>query len=252
MTTSTIPNTNAVPTRSHEFWLGFRDTIPLVVGAIPFGLIFGALAVTSGLSPIATIGMSLFVFAGSSQFIAVNMVAAGAAFPVIWLTTLVVNLRHALYSATLAPHVKHLPQTWLLPLGFWLTDETFVVVANHFQENEPTPYKHWYYFGSAIFMYVNWNIWTVIGIVAGQSIPDPGRFGLDFALIVTFIGMLIPMIKTRPIFASVIAASIAAVIFNPLPNNIGLLIAAVIGVIVGITVENLQPPQVHVTAENAE
>lgn len=245
MTTATIPDAQ---TRSREFWHGFRDTIPLVIGAIPFGLIFGALAVTSGISPAGAMGMSLFVFAGSSQFIAVNMIAAGAAMPVIWLTTLVVNLRHALYSATLAPYVKHLPQTWLLPLGFWLTDETFVVVANHFQDHENAPYRHWYYFGSAIFMYVNWNIWTVIGIVAGQSIPDPGRFGLDFALIVTFIGMVIPMIKNRPIFASVIAASIAAVIFHPLPNNIGLLIAAVIGVVVGITVENMLPPQ---TAESA-
>ena len=229
MTPVTLPTTGAVPTRSREFWLGFRDTIPMVIGALPFGLIFGALSITSGLSVGATMGLSLFVFAGSSQFIGVNLVAAGAAMPVIWLTTFVVNLRHALYSATLAPYAKKLPQTWLLPLGFWLTDETFVVVANHYQEGAESPYKHWYWFGSSIFMYVNWNFWTLIGIIAGQSIPDPSRFGLDFAMIVTFTGMVITMIKSRPILASVIAAGVASVVFKPLPNNIGLLIAAVIG-----------------------
>ncbi|MFN8529527.1 MAG: AzlC family ABC transporter permease [Anaerolineae bacterium] len=231
------------PTRSREFWAGSRDTIPMLVGAAPFGLIFGALAVTSGLSPVAAQAMSLFVFAGSSQFIGANLVATGAVLPVIWLTTFVVNLRHALYSATLAPYVKRLPQIWLIPLGFWLTDETFVVVAKHYQEGPDSPAQHWYYFGSAIWMYVNWNFWTFLGIVAGQRIPDPARFGLDFALIVTFIGMLIPMIKNRPVLACVITAGVSAVLLNPLPNKLGLLIATVIGVVVGITVENQLPPE---------
>ncbi|MDX2163780.1 MAG: AzlC family ABC transporter permease [bacterium] len=235
------PSTPAPATRSREFWAGFRDTIPLVVGAVPFGIIFGALAVTNGLSPLAAIGMSLFVFAGSSQFIGSNLYGAGAALPLIVLTTFVVNVRHALYSATLAPYVRNLPHVWLVPLGFWLTDETFVIVARHYQEPGDVRYKHWYYFGSAIFMYVNWNVCTLIGIIAGQSIPDPARLGLDFALIVTFIGMVIPSITTRPILASVIAASIAALIFNPLPNNLGLMVAAIIGVIVGVVVENRLP-----------
>lgn len=237
------------PTRSREFWAGSRDTIPMLVGAAPFGLIFGALAVTSGLSPVAAQAMSLFVFAGSSQFIGANLVATGALLPVIWLTTFVVNLRHALYSATLAPYVKRLPQIWLIPLGFWLTDETFVVVAKHYQEGAESPYKHWYYFGSAIWMYVNWNFWTFLGIVAGQRIPDPARFGLDFALIVTFIGMVIPMIKNRPILACVVTAGASAVLLNPLPNKLGLLIATVIGVVVGITVENQLPPEPAHTQE---
>ncbi len=243
MTPQTHTLTGSAPiasTRAREFWLGFRDTLPLMIGASPFGLIFGVTAVTNGLSAWAAMGMSLFVFAGSSQFIAANLVAANAALPVIWLTTFVVNLRHALYAATLAPHMKHLPQTWVAPLGFWLTDETFVIVARRYQEPDETPYKHWYYFGSALFMYVNWNVWTLIGVIAGSSIPDPARLGLDFAMIVTFIGMVVPMITTRPILFSVITASVASVVFKPLPNNIGLLIAAILGVIAGVIVENRQ------------
>src|SRR5512135_2810064 len=109
-----------------EFLAGAKATFPLIVGAIPFGIIFGALAAASGLSFAATAAMSAFVFAGSAQFIAVGLVAAGTGWPFIVLTTFVVNLRHMLYSATLAPHVKRLPQRWKIPLAFWLTDETFV------------------------------------------------------------------------------------------------------------------------------
>jgi 4-azaleucine resistance transporter AzlC len=231
--TQTIP----LPTRKAEFWAGFRATIPLVIGAIPFGIIFGAMAVTSGISPLGVLGMSLFVFAGSSQFIAANMVAGNAAVSFIILATFVVNLRHSLYSATLAPYMKHLPQTWLAPLGFWLTDESFVVVVQRFQQADESPYKHWFFLGSAVFMYVNWQLSTIIGIVAGQSIPDPAAWGLDFALVVTFIAMLTPMLVSRPMLLAALAAGIVAVLTNGLPNKLGLIIAAVVGILVGVWAE---------------
>ena len=113
-----------------EFLTGVRDTFPLIVGAIPFGIIFGTLSIAAGLSVAATLAMSAIVFAGSAQFIAVGLVAAGSGWPIIVLTTFVVNLRHALYSATLAPFVSKLPHRWQIPLAFWLTDETFAVVVD--------------------------------------------------------------------------------------------------------------------------
>ncbi|MBL8132523.1 MAG: AzlC family ABC transporter permease [Anaerolineae bacterium] len=220
-----------------EFIAGVRATIPLEIGAAPFGMIFGALAVTSGMTPAAAQGMSLFVFAGASQFIGVNLLAAGTALPVIVLTTFVVNLRHALYAATLAPHVRHLPQRWLMPLGFWLTDESFVVVANHYNEPGDPRYRHWFYLGSALLMYLNWQLWTLVGIIAGSAIPDPTRWGLDFAMVVTFIGMIIPTIKNRPMLAAVVAAGVVAALANPLPNKFGLILAALCGVAAGVIVE---------------
>jgi 4-azaleucine resistance transporter AzlC len=185
--------------------------------------------------------MSLFVFAGSAQFLATALVASGTPLPVIVLTTFVVNVRHALYSATLAPYLKHLSQKWLAPLGFWLTDETFVITAAHYQSTPNAPHKHWYQLGSSIAMYINWQFWTFVGIVAGSTIPNPSSWGLDFALSVTFIGMIIPMIKNRPVLAAVIVAAVTAVLAYPLPNNLGLLIAALLGVVAGVVVESLAP-----------
>ncbi|MCJ7702408.1 MAG: AzlC family ABC transporter permease [Anaerolineales bacterium] len=232
-------NASQPPSRKTEFWNGVKATFPLVVGAIPFGIIYGALAVTSGLSARATLGMSLFVFAGSSQFIAAGLVASGAGVGTIVMTTFIVNLRHALYATTLAPHMKHLSQKWLLPLGFWLTDETFVVTAQRYDQPEASPYKHWFALGSAVFMYTNWQLCTAIGLVAGQAIPDPGSWGLDFAMVVTFIGMLVPMVVNRPVLAAVLVAGASAVLANNLPNQIGLFIAAILGIGAGVAAERV-------------
>ena len=195
-----------VQTRRSEFLAGIRATIPLEIGGIPFAIIFGALAVNSGLSPAAAMGFSVFVFAGSAQFIASGLVAQGVGLPLIVFTTFIVNVRHALYGATLAPHMKHLPQRWLLPLGFWLTDETFVIVITRYNQPDTSPFKHWYHLGSSVIMYLNWNFWTFIGIVAGQSIPDLSQYGLAFAMDVTFIGMIMPQLKNRPMVLAALVA----------------------------------------------
>jgi len=119
MTHTVVP----APASAHAaFSTGIKDTIPLVIGAVPFGIIFGTLSSASGLSPWGALAMSAFVFAGSAQFIALGLLAAGSSIPLIILTTFVVNLRHLLYGVSLMPHLKHLPQRWLLPLACWLTD----------------------------------------------------------------------------------------------------------------------------------
>ncbi len=225
---------------------------PLVIGGAAFDIIFGALAISSGVSVPGTMAMSLFVFAGSAQFIAVGLIAAGASVPVIILTTLIVNLRHALYSATLAPYVKHLPQRWLLPLGYTLTDESFVVTSTHYTTPGDITYKHWYFLGANLGMYVPWQISTWVGIFAGTRIPDPSRLGLDFAMSVIFIGMLVPLIKSRPVLAAVVVAGVVAVIANPLPNKLGLMFAALAGVAAGVIVEARTPqPLAAVSEETA-
>lgn len=226
-----------------EFIAGAKATIPLEIGGLPFGIIFGALAITAGISIPATIALSLVVFAGSAQFIAVGLVAQGVSIPVIVLTTFLVNVRHALYSATLAPFVKHLPQRWLLPLGFMLTDESFVIASIHYNEPGDPTYKHWYYLGTNLSMYICWQIFTWIGIFAGTLIPDPTRLGLDFAMSVTFIGMLVPLLKSRPVVAAVVVASVVAVLTYTMPNKIGLMIAALAGVAAGVIFEAWMKPE---------
>lgn len=237
------------PTRRSEFLAGMRDMTPLIIGGIPFGIIFGALAVTSGLSPWTALAMSLFVFAGSAQFIAVGLVAGGASVPVIILTTFMVNLRHALYSASLAPYVRHLPQRWLVPLGATLTDESFLVTIRHYEANGEPVNKHWYFLGANLGMYIPWQISTLAGILFGAIIPDPSRFGLDFAMSATFIGMLVPTIKGRPVLLAVVVAGVTAVLAHGLPNQMGLFLAAVLGVAAGVIGERLWPPPATYTLE---
>jgi 4-azaleucine resistance transporter AzlC len=232
-------------TRRSEFLAGVKDTFPLIVGAIPFGIIFGAVAVSSGLTPLATLGMSLFVFAGSAQFIAATLFASGTPLGIIVFTTFIVNMRHALYGASLAPYMKHLPQRWLVPLGFWLTDETYAVVIRRYPQEDQSPYKHWYHLGSSVAMYLNWQLVTLIGIIAGQQIGDAQNWGLDFALIVTFIGIVVPLLVTRPMLVCAVVSGVVGTAANGLPNNLGLMVAAFAGIAAGVIAEARKPAVVR-------
>ncbi len=220
--------------------VGARDTIPMLVGAAPFGIIFGTLAVSSGLSVAATLAMSALVFAGSAQFVAIGLIASGAGLVVILLTTFIINLRHILYSASLLPFVRHLPQRWRVPLAFWLTDESYAVVHNHYQQRElPLLHKHWYFLGSNLAMYLTWFLCTVIGVVLGHALPGMAGWGLDFAMVATFIGIVVPMLRTRPMLVAALVAAVVAVAANPLPFKLGLMLAALLGVAAGILAERL-------------
>lgn len=222
---------------SSEFWSGARDTIPVVVGAIPFGIIFGALAINAGLSVAATLGMSLFVFAGSSQFVAAGLVAQGAGILVIVLTTFVVNLRHALYSAALGPYLSKLPQRWLVPLGFWLTDETFAVVVQRYARGDDSPYKHWYHLGSSVAMYSNWLLCTAIGMVAGTQLQGMANWGLEFAMVVTFIGIVVPLLRNVPMILCAVVAGAVSLLLREWPNQLGLMLGALAGIAVAMVAE---------------
>jgi 4-azaleucine resistance transporter AzlC len=226
--------------RSKALLLGARDTIPMLVGALPFGIIFGTLAVSSGLSASATMAMSILVFAGASQFIAIGLIASGAGLLVILLTTLIVNLRHLLYSASLLPYVRQLSQRWRVPLAFWLTDESFAVAHRHYLDTRiPVADKHWYFLGSCIAMYSNWVVCTLIGVMLGRSLPGLADWGLDFAMVATFIGIVVPLLRTRPMLVAALVAAAIAVFAHGLPYKLGLMLAALGGVAAGIFAERL-------------
>lgn len=237
--------------RRAEFWAGVRTTVPLAVGAIPFAIIFGATAMSVGLSTAGALGMSAFVFAGSAQFIAVELLGNGASIAVVVFTTLIVNVRHALYAVSLAPHMRHLSQRWLTPLSFWLTDETYVTVIRRYAQPDASPYKMWFHLGSATFLYTTWLLSTALGVWTGRSIADPGRWGLDFALAATFIGMLVPMLKERPALLATLAAGACSLLFHGLPNGMGLLLAALTGVAAGLLAEQMGAARPRLGSENA-
>ncbi len=229
-------------TRLNAFLNGAKDTIPMIIGAIPFGIIFGAVGVSAGLSPAAVMGMSLLVFAGSAQFIAAGLVGQGVGIAFIILTTFIVNLRHALYAASLGTYMSNLSQRWLLPLAFWLTDETYAVVIRNWSDENAT-HRRWYHLGSAVSMYLNWQLCTVIGLVAGTQLEGLADLGLDFAMVVTFIGIVVPLVRTRPMLLSAIVAGVVAVLANDMPNKAGLMVAALAGIIAGVVAEALLPPE---------
>ena len=223
--------------RHTELWRGARDSLPMLLGAAPFGLIFGTLAVPSGLSPAGAIAMSLLVFAGSSQFIALSLFATGTGLAVIVLTTLVVNLRHALYSANLLPHVAHLPQRWRVPLAFWLTDETFAIVQQRYSAADNSPFKHWYYLGSCLSMYINWLFWTVTGVLVGRAVAGINGLGLEFAMAATFVAIVVPLLRSRPMLASALVAGAVSLLARGLPYKLGLMLAALAGIVAGVCLE---------------
>ena len=222
-----------------EFIAGTKAILPLVIGAIPFGIIFGTLAQSSGLSFGGAIAMSALVFAGSAQFIALGLLATGTALPIIILTTFVVNLRHLLYSLSLVTHVQRLSSIWKVFLGFWLTDEVFAVVINRYGKSDRSIYKHWYYFGAAIFMYANWQICTVIGLTLGHLIPNATSWGLDFAMSVTFIGMVMPYLKNRPMVITVVVSGIMALLTQNFPYQSSLIVAATAGIMAGMIAKKI-------------
>ncbi|MEB3358409.1 MAG: AzlC family ABC transporter permease [Synechococcales bacterium] len=224
-----------------EFWAGARDMLPLIIGAIPFGIIFGTLATSNGLSVGGTLAMSMLVFAGSSQFIAVGMVAAGTGWMLIVFTALIVNLRHLLYAVSLLPYVQSLPQQWKAVLGFFLTDEAFAIAIRRYERGDRSPFKHWYYLGAALAMYLNWQACTWLGITIGQTIPNAAEWGLDFAMSATFIGMVVPYVKTKPMGMAVGVAGVVALLAYPLPHKLGLMVAAIAGIAAGVCSERAFP-----------
>jgi 4-azaleucine resistance transporter AzlC len=240
MSLSVTTASMALP-RRRELFAGARDTLPLLLGAAPFGLIFGALAAPSGVPAGGALAMSALVFAGSSQFIALSLLASGAGVGLIVLTTLIVNLRHALYAATLLPHVAELPLRWRVPLAFWLTDETFAVVQQRYaaplRPGEDPRQRHWYYLGSCLSMYGNWLAWTAAGLWLGHGVPQLQHWGLEFAMAATFTGIVAPRLRARPMLGAALAAGGVALLGRAWPYKLGLIAAALAGVVVGVWLE---------------
>ena len=228
---------------------GLIATLPMMISAFPFGLIFGALATSSGLSPLAVMSMSVFVFSGSAQFIAVILLGTGSALGVIWLATLILNLRHLLYAATLVDHVRHLNHVWRFGLAAWLTDETFAVMERRYRVEGGSPNAHWYYLASCLGMYINWAIWTYVGIYIGTRFEDIGNWGLEFAMVVTFIGIVMPALRSSPYWLAAITAGLVAVLANDLPYKLGLMLGAVCGIVLGLGLQEWQRRAKTVEAE---
>ncbi len=222
-------------TPSRRFLNGFKDVVPLIIGAFPLGVIYGALAMKAGLSGAAAQSMSSLLFAGSAQFLIAQMAATSVPALVMIMAVAVINLRHALYSASVAGYIQHLSSFWKSILAFLLTDEAFVVVITNFEKESATPFKRWYFLGAGLSMWVFWQIATAVGIFLGEIIP--ASWPLDFALPLSFIAMVVPALRNRSSTGAALAAGIVAILAFSLPYHLSIILAAAVGILVGVLLE---------------
>lgn len=219
----------------HEFLSGVKSELPLMIGVIPFGMIYGILAIAAGLPPSIAQAMSFIIFAGSSQFVSAQLYGLGAPALMNVFTVWVINLRHALYSASVAPYLHKLPTRWKLILAYLLTDEAYAVTILHYQEEGNLDHKHWFFLGSGLTLWTTWQVSTAVGIFLGASVPT--SWGLDFTLALIFIALVIPSLKDNASLAAALSGGFAAVVLFNLPLKSGLLVASLIGIAVGLIVE---------------
>ena len=154
------------------FLIGIRKTIPLMIGVIPFGLAYGIMGSQAGLTIMEIALMSIVVFAGSAQFMAVGMISQNIGFLFIIFSTFLINLRHLLMGMSLSPYLKKLRNGWLYGLAFGMVDESYAVTINHFQDSETGEGNPSFMLGSAAGMYIFWIASSVIGALLGYSVND--------------------------------------------------------------------------------
>src|SRR2546425_9045203 len=247
-----------------EFAAGARAEVRLLPGVLPFGLIYGALALQAGIPPMAALAMSSIVLAGSAQFVGTQLFAAGAPGALIIVTTLVVNLRHVLYSAAVAPYLSRLRLRWKLLLAYLLTDEAYAMAITHYQQTEtgnpphslrplgaqrgnagtrddslPSDQRHWFFLGAGVTLWTTWQVSTALGIYVGARIPE--SWNLEFALPLTFIALVRPAVTDRATAAAAIAAGVVAVLAHGLALRLGLIMAAGTGIGIGVLTERHPP-----------
>ncbi len=210
---------------------GFVALMPLWLATAPFGGLYAMQARLAGLSLVETQAMSLFVFAGAAQFTAVTLLAGGAGPLSIVLATLIVNLRHSLLAASVVPYLGRVPALVRAALAFQLTDESYALSIKRFHEGTGSPA---YLLGTNLSMYVCWQGSTFAGYVLGGALPDPARYGLDLVFPLTFLGLLVPMLRGRPAWAAALASATLALVGRAiLPGHWYLLLAGIGGSLAG-------------------
>ncbi len=221
-----------------SFWAGVRAELPLLIGVFPFGMIYGALTLSAGLSPTAAQMMSSIVFAGSAQFATAQLVHDAAPAAVIVVTIAMINVRHMLYSASMAPYLRDLSGRWKSLLAYLLTDECYAATVTHYQEQGITSTSHWFFLGAGLALWSTWQASSALGIFLGAALP--ASWPLDFALPLTFIAMVIPVLKDRPAVAAAASSGAVALMAFALPYKLGFIMAALIGIGVGMLLERGQ------------
>lgn len=215
-----------------EFLGGVRAELPLLLGVVPFGLIFGVLGLAVGLPGWAVVLSSSLVFAGSSQVVFAQLWGGATPPPVMVATVGVVNMRHLLYSAAVAEYLRSLPWRWKLLLAYLLTDEAFAAAIGRLRHGPPTPHRHCFLLGTGFTLWAGWQLSTLGGVLLGAAIP--ASWSLDFSIALTFIALLVLSVHRRSDAWAAMGAAAVVIPALALPHKLGLLVAAVVGIVIGL------------------
>ncbi len=208
-------------------WQGLRDSLPFVLVIAPFAMLFGVVATEAGLKLVEVMGFSMLVIAGAAQFAALQQMVDAAPVAMVLATALAVNLRMAMYSAAITPWLGKAPLWKRAFAAYLLVDQSFLLASQRFDDapDMPVRARYAYYFGTMLLIAPVWYAATLVGALVGQAIPE--AYALDFAVPITFLAMVAPMLKTLPHLVAALTSITVALVLSGLPNGAGLLVAAV-------------------------
>tara|TARA_B110001452_G_C15079687_1_gene376747 strand:+ start:41 stop:736 length:696 start_codon:yes stop_codon:yes gene_type:complete len=220
------------------FLKGIADVSPLMIPVVPFGLIFGILAIDIGFSPLATMGMSLIIFGGASQIILLQLFSGGASSLVIISSVGAVNSRHLLYGAVVSEHISDLKLIWKIIISYFLIDQAFAVSNEYFKKNKEKN-KYFHLIGAGFTCWIIWQSTTFLGIILGAAIPE--KLGLSFAVPLTFLAILVnDFRKMINIIVILISGLVALFGYNYIPYKAYVIVSAFAGLLAAFILTKLK------------
>jgi len=219
------------------YWMGFRAGMPFILMALPFATLFGVVASEAGLHLSQIIAFSMLVIAGASQYAALQLMIENAAISLVLLAALAVNLRMAMYSAALVPHLGAAPLWQRVLLAYVNFDQTYMSAAAQYDRTPrwPVQQKVAFFFGVATPIVPVWIVATIIGALVGAAIPP--EYALDFIVPIMFLALVTPALKSAAHIAAACTSATVALALFWMPSGTGLLIAAATAMCVGAAVE---------------
>lgn len=225
-------------TAKSVYWMGLRDGLPFVFIVVPFAILFGVVAIDAGLTLAQTLGFTVLVIAGASQFAAVQLMIDNAAIGFVLLAALAVNLRMAMYSAALVPYLGAAPMWQRALISYLNFDQTYMMSMAKYEADPDMSVSNrvTYFLGVSTAIAPLWCVATLVGAVVGAAIPE--ALSLDFILPIAFLSMVAPMLRTVAHLAAAIVSIIVSMALIGLPSGSGLLVAAICAMSTGVMVES--------------
>jgi len=203
---------------------GFLDVIPLSIPVIPFGIIYGVIAIEIGLSPLVAFCMSFIIFAGSSQIAFAQLFSAGAS-PLVMISSIaVINSRHFLYGAVLSQYLNKLNCYWKILLSYLMTDQAFSVSLSYLKKNHKKKNAHFHMLGSGFTLWFLWQLSTLAGIILGNIVPE--QLGLTFAIPLTFLSLIISELRKKDHLIVIAVSGLASLALYDFPFKIYIIVSA--------------------------